>query len=252
MVTSGVPQGLVLELMLFSIFVGVECLHSKFANDAELCADAAQQFQYAVRVIGSNFAPTVERDEFLVAEKIKKELVRQRREGDAALFSELYRKLGSQGILKNKWSILYLLLSLSEDPRKQSNKVSSYATLFAQALPRDAHSTPYYYARPQSLPLNYQDRSAQSAQSSGSMGSSGISSISLYALNGPTPTPQSLLPGQSYQAPGVGDCLRQQLGSRLAWTLTASQPSLQSTTSKGFSNAASRGVPRSRREGDTS
>lgn len=36
-------------------------------------ADVAQQFQYAVRVIGSNFAPTVERDEFLVAEKIKKE-----------------------------------------------------------------------------------------------------------------------------------------------------------------------------------
>ncbi|XP_008940859.1 PREDICTED: gamma-tubulin complex component 3-like, partial [Merops nubicus] len=178
--------------------------------------------------------------------------VRQRREADAALFSELYRKLGSQGILKNKWSILYLLLSLSEDPRKQSNKVSSYATLFAQALPRDAHSTPYYYARPQSLPLNYQERSAQSAQSSASMGSSGISSISLYALNGPTPTPQSLLPGQSYQAAGVGDCLRQQLGSRLAWTLTANQPSLQSTTSKGFSNAVSRGVPRSRREGDTS
>lgn len=57
---------------------------------------------------------------------------------------------------------------------------------------------------------------------------------------------------QSYQAPGVGDCLRQQLGSRLAWTLTAGQPSLQSTTSKGFPNAVSRGVPRSRREGDTS
>lgn len=57
---------------------------------------------------------------------------------------------------------------------------------------------------------------------------------------------------QSYQAAGVGDCLRQQLGSRLAWTLTASQPSLQSTTSKGFPNAVSRGVPRSRREGDTS
>ncbi|KAM9189827.1 gamma-tubulin complex component 3 isoform 2-T2 [Dugong dugon] len=196
-------------------------------------ADAAQQFQYAVRVIGSNFAPTVERDEFLVAEKIKKELVRQRREADVALFSELHRKLHSQGVLKNKWSILYLLLSLSEDPRKQPNKVSSYATLFAQALPRDAHSTPYYYARPQTLPLNYQDRSTQSAQNSGSMGSSGISSISMYALNGPTPTPQSLLPGQSHQAPGVGDCLRQQLGSRLAWTLTANQPPLQTTTSKG-------------------
>ncbi|XP_040480687.1 gamma-tubulin complex component 3 isoform X4 [Ursus maritimus] len=213
-------------------------------------ADVAQQFQYAVRVIGSNFAPTVERDEFLVAEKIKKELIRQRREADAALFSELHRKLHSQGVLKNKWSVLYLLLSLSEDPRKQPNKVSSYAALFAQALPRDAHSTPYYYARPQTLPLNYQDRSTPSAQSAGSMGSSGVSSISVYALNGPTPTPQSLLPGQPHHTPGVGDCLRQQLGSRLAWTLTANQPSSQTTTSKGLPNTVSRNATRPRREGD--
>ncbi|XP_030170138.1 gamma-tubulin complex component 3 isoform X1 [Lynx canadensis] len=215
-------------------------------------ADVAQQFQYAVRVIGSNFAPTVERDEFLVAEKIKKELIRQRREADAALFSELHRKLHSQGVLKNKWSILYLLLSLSEDPRKQPNKVSSYAALFAQALPRDAHSTPYYYARPQTLPLNYQDRGTQSAQSSGSVGSSGISSIGVYALNGPTPPPQSLLPGQPHHTPGVGDCLRQQLGSRLAWTLTANQPSSQTTTSRGLPNTVSRNVTRPRREGDAS
>lgn len=74
-------------------------------------------------------------------------------------------------------------------------QVSSYATLFAQALPRDAHSTPYYYARPQTLPLNYQERSAPSAQSSGSLGSSGISSIGVHTLNGPTPPPPSLLPG---------------------------------------------------------
>ncbi|XP_033290914.1 gamma-tubulin complex component 3 isoform X3 [Orcinus orca] len=187
-------------------------------------ADVAQQFQYAVRVIGSNFAPTVERDEFLAAERIKKELTRQRREADAALFSELHRKLHSQ--------------------------VSSYATLFAQALPRDAHSTPYCYARPQTLPLNYQDRSVPPAQSSGSLGSSGVSSIGVCALSGPTPTPQPLLPGQSHPAPGVGDCLRQQLSSRLAWTLTANQPSLQTTTSKGVPSAVSRNVTRPRREGD--
>uniref|UniRef100_A0A480TXD0 Gamma-tubulin complex component 3 isoform 1 n=1 Tax=Sus scrofa TaxID=9823 RepID=A0A480TXD0_PIG len=215
-------------------------------------ADVAQQFQYAVRVIGSNFAPTVERDEFLVAEKIKKELTRQRREADAALFSELHRKLHSQGVLKNKWSILYLLLSLSEDPRKQPSKVSGYAALFAQALPRDAHSTPYYYARPQSLPLNYQERGAPSAQSAGSAGSSGVSSLGTYALNGPTPPPPppALLPGQPLPAPGVGDGLRQQLGSRLAWTLTASQPSLPSTTSKAVPSSGSRGAARPRREGD--
>lgn len=208
----------------------------------------AQQFQFAVRVIGSNFAPTVERDEFLVAEKIKKELIRQRREADAALFSELHRKLHSQGVLKNKWSILYLLLNLSEDPRKQASKVTSYASLFAQALPRDAHSTPYYYARPQTLPLNYQDRSTQ-AQSSGSLGSSGISSIGMCGLSGPTPV-QPFLPGQSHQAPGVSDGLRQQLGPRLAWTLTGNQPSSQTPTSKGFPNALSRNLTRSRREGD--
>lgn len=208
-------------------------------------ADVARQFQFAVRVIGSNFAPTVERDEFLVAEKIKKELIRQRREADAALFSELHRKLHSQGVLKNKWSILYLLLNLSEDPRKQASKVTSYASLFAQALPRDAHSTPYYCARPQTLPLNYQDRSTQS---SGSLGSSGISSIGMCGLSGPTPV-QPFLPGQSHQAPGVGDGLRQQLGPRLAWTLTGNQPS-QTPTSKAFPNALSRNLTRSRREGD--
>ncbi|VCX42908.1 unnamed protein product [Gulo gulo] len=83
------------------------------------------------------------------------------------------------------------------------------------------------------------------------MGSSGVSSISVYALNGPTPTPQSLLPGQPHHAPGVGDGLRQQLGSRLAWTLTANQPSSQTTTSKGLPNAVSRNMTRPRREGDT-
>ncbi|KAG8452117.1 hypothetical protein GDO86_004057 [Hymenochirus boettgeri] len=215
-------------------------------------ADVAQQFQYAVRVIGSNFAPTVERDEFLVAEKIKKEFVRQRREADGALFSELHRKLQSQGVLKNRWSILYLLLSLSEDPRKQPNKVSSYPALFAQPLPRDAHSTPYYYARPQSLQLSYQDRNVQSAQSAANMGSSGIGSIGMYSLNGPTPTPPSLVQGQSYQTPNMGDSLRQQLGSRLAWTLAAGQqPTLQSTA-KGLPSVMSRNVPRTRREGDLS
>ncbi|XP_026219069.1 gamma-tubulin complex component 3 isoform X2 [Anabas testudineus] len=179
-------------------------------------AEVAHQFQYAVRVIGSNYAPTIERDEFLVSEKIKKELLKQRREADAALFSELHRKLQTQSVLKHRWSVLYLLLSLSEDPRKPSSRVGNYGALFAQALPRDAHSTPFFCTRPQSLALSYGERTAGL---SASIGTSGISSMGVYTLNGPTPTPQSLLAGQPPQsAAGAG----QSLGSRLAWTLPVS------------------------------
>ncbi|KAK5847591.1 hypothetical protein PBY51_016708 [Eleginops maclovinus] len=155
-------------------------------------AEVAHQFQYAVRVIGSNYAPTIERDEFLVSEKIKKELLKQRREADAALFSELHRKLQTQSVLKHRWSVLYLMLSLSEDPRKPSGRVGNYGALFAQALPRDAHSTPFYCTRPQSLALGYGERSAGLPAS---VGTSGISSLGVYTLNGPTATPQSLLSG---------------------------------------------------------
>ncbi|XP_053723676.1 gamma-tubulin complex component 3 isoform X3 [Synchiropus splendidus] len=147
-------------------------------------AEVAHQFQYAVRVIGSNYAPTIERDEFLVSEKIKKELLKQRREADAALFSELHRKLQTQGVLKHRWSVLYLLLSLSEDPRKPSSR---------------------------SLALGYAERTAGLTAS---IGTSGISSLGVYSLNGPTPTPQSLLAGQPLQSAAAPAA-----GSRLAWAL---------------------------------
>lgn len=183
--------------------------------------EVAHQFQYAVRVIGSNYAPTIERDEFLVSEKIKKELLKQRREADAALFSELHRKLQTQSVLKHRWSVLYLLLSLAEDPRKPSSRVGNYSALFTQALPRDAHSTPFYCTRPQSLALGYGERSAGL---SASLGTSGISSLGVYSLNGPTPTPQSLLAGQPPQSAAAASA--QPLGARLAWSLPAnSSPS---------------------------
>ncbi|KAM9766639.1 gamma-tubulin complex component 3 [Menidia menidia] len=212
-------------------------------------AEVAHQFQYAVRVIGSNYAPTIERDEFLVSEKIKKELLKQRREADAALFSELHRKLQTQGVLKHRWSVLYLLLSLSEDPRKPSSRVGNYGSLFAQALPKDAHSTPFYWTRPQSLALSYGDRSAGL---SGSVGTSGISSLGVYTLNGPTPTPQSLLAGQQPAAAGGA----QPLGSRLAWALPLSSSPSSAPVPPAARPSLGPPVPsvrvvRPRRDGDT-
>ncbi|XP_019959482.1 gamma-tubulin complex component 3 [Paralichthys olivaceus] len=213
-------------------------------------AEVAHQFQYAVRVIGSNYAPTIERDEFLVSEKIKKELLRQRREADAALFSELHRKLQTQGVLKHRWSVLYLLLSLSEDPRKPSSRVGNYGALFAQALPRDAHSTPFYCTRPQSLALGYVERSSGLTAS---VGTSGISSLGVYTLNGPTPTPQSLLAGQPPQSAAAATL---PLGSRLAWALPmSSSPSsalaLPATRPALGPPAPSTRLVRPRRDGDT-
>lgn len=72
-------------------------------------------------------------------------------------------------------------------------QVCSYGALLAQALPRDVHSTPFYYARPQSLPLSYPERSATAHNSS--MATSGISSMGVFSINGPGPTPPSLLTG---------------------------------------------------------
>lgn len=210
-------------------------------------ADVAHLFQYAVRVIGSNYAPTVERDEFLVSEKIKKELLKQRREGDAAQFSELHRKLQTHGILRHRWSVLDLLLNLCEDPRKPSSRVGNYGSLFAQALPRDAHSTPFYCARPQSLALGYAERSNPGAvQLSGSMGTSGVSSLGVYTLNGPTPTPQSLLAGQPPPS------TVQASGSRLAWTLPGTASSLAPPTSRPHigPQAPSNRTPWPRHDGD--
>uniref|UniRef100_A0A8C7FA02 MCF.2 cell line derived transforming sequence like n=1 Tax=Oncorhynchus kisutch TaxID=8019 RepID=A0A8C7FA02_ONCKI len=207
-------------------------------------AEVAHQFQYAVRVVGSNYAPTIERDEFLVSEKIKKELLKQRREGDVALFSELHRKLQTQGVLKHRWSVLYLLLSLCEDPRKPS-RVGSYGALFAQALPRDAHSTPFYCTRPGSLPLSYPERSGPGgSQISTSMGTSGISSLGVYSLNGRTPTPQPLLAGHPPQTAG------QQLGSRLAWALPNTSALAPTSRAPLGPPPLSTRAPRPRHDGD--
>uniref|UniRef100_UPI00358EC143 gamma-tubulin complex component 3 isoform X2 n=1 Tax=Myxine glutinosa TaxID=7769 RepID=UPI00358EC143 len=168
-------------------------------------AEVFPQFQYAIRVVGSNFYPTVERDEFLVAEKIKKELVKQDRARDAALFAELHRKLQSQGILHQRWAILYLLLGLAENPRKSTNKGFSSSTLFTQALAALPHSTPLESTstatsmpRPSSLPLAPPYILPRSGSS---CGRSGFSSITPQPSHGPTPTPESIYPGKLHPTP---------------------------------------------------
>ncbi|KAJ7390297.1 Gamma-tubulin complex component 3 [Desmophyllum pertusum] len=65
--------------------------------------EISEHFQYALRVVGSRFAPTIATDEFRVVERIKRKLLKEKREVDIAVFSELYRKLASQPVLQNRW-----------------------------------------------------------------------------------------------------------------------------------------------------
>ncbi|CDQ99346.1 unnamed protein product [Oncorhynchus mykiss] len=125
------------------------------------------------------------------------------------------------------------------------SQVGSYGALFAQALPRDAHSTPFYCTRPGSLPLSYPERSGPGGvQISTSMGTSGISSLGVYSLNGPTPTPQPLLAGHPPQTAG------QQLGSRLAWALPNSSALAPTSRAPLAPSPLSTRAPRPRHDGD--
>ncbi|XP_058598309.1 gamma-tubulin complex component 3 isoform X4 [Neofelis nebulosa] len=165
-------------------------------------ADVAQQFQYAVRVIGSNFAPTVERDEFLVAEKIKKE----RLQLCCVICSSVAERCALDSLL---------LRQAADAPAELPGPRHTVGTELGQR--GEQRHQQYGRVRPE-----WPDPAA------------------------------TVSPAGPHHTPGVGDCLRQQLGSRLAWTLTANQPSSQTTTSKGLPNTVSRNVTRPRREGDAS
>ncbi|XP_076435742.1 gamma-tubulin complex component 3 homolog [Babylonia areolata] len=70
-------------------------------------------YQFALRILGSSNSSANQGDEFQVVEKIKRHLVRRGRDEDAATFAEMHRKLQSQGILRNRWAVLQLFMSLS-------------------------------------------------------------------------------------------------------------------------------------------
>ena len=101
------------------------CKHILSRNHKSISDDVIlSQHQYALRLAGCRFGTSpVITDEFQLGEKIKRNLAKQGRESDAAMFSELYAKLKGQDALQNRWSILYLLYVLSDDSkaRDQTN-----------------------------------------------------------------------------------------------------------------------------------
>ncbi|XP_033637490.1 gamma-tubulin complex component 3 homolog isoform X1 [Asterias rubens] len=175
--------------------------------------DVSSQYQYALRVISSNFTPSIEGDEFQVSQRIQRKLAREGREVEAARFSELYRKLQSQNILKNRWATMYLLMSLSEDRRSKKSRMAEGAAIFGQGLPRMATSTPFG-SRPGSHQPTPREATfsmiREQSQSSG-IGST-FSSISAHGHTGISSGSNFNTPGDMYTP--AGDT--QPVGARLA------------------------------------
>eukprot|EP00794_Sanderia_malayensis_P011322 gene11322-12508_t len=107
--------------MLYSL-----CEHvlSRAGRQTNLPDDlVSMKYQYALKMIGSHFDPSISTDDFQLAEKIKRKFVRQKKETEAALFSNLFRKLQSKNILQNKWAIIYFFdLISNSSSMKQGDK----------------------------------------------------------------------------------------------------------------------------------
>lgn len=155
--------------------------------------EISEHFQYALRLVGSRFAPTVATDEFRVVERIKRKLLKEKREVDIAVFSELYRKLASQPVLKNRWAILYFLLSVSESSGADHShgQAARAASFFGQGLPTYLTSTPAVSTQASQRPSSHTPGVLSMTHATES--SSGVSSVASRSLD-PTPTPASFAP----------------------------------------------------------
>lgn len=75
--------------------------------------------------------PSIAADESAMAESIKRRLATQGKSSDALTFADVYSKFSSKtgpGSVKNKWAVLYLLKTVSEDRKIQKHQSNSVAS----------------------------------------------------------------------------------------------------------------------------
>ena len=91
------------------------------ADDSERATE--RLYRYAVRLVGSCLATSVEPDEGATADAIKRKLTREGSATAAVKFAELHRRLAQQPGLKAQWATLHALLRVSEDRRAEDRAV---------------------------------------------------------------------------------------------------------------------------------
>lgn len=87
------------------------CSHVTGISDDRL----ASHFHMAVSLLNESPSNVMLKDHNVVADRIKRRLVREKRIDDAARFSSLMNRLLKSAVLRNKTSILTFFLSLSQD-----------------------------------------------------------------------------------------------------------------------------------------
>ncbi|XP_010917258.1 gamma-tubulin complex component 3 [Elaeis guineensis] len=105
-------------------------------------ADVPHALRYAHRLLSSRMSPSLSPDEPAMAESIKRQLAVSGRSADALAFADLHSKLAARsgpGSVRNRWALLYLLKSLSDDRRRAEPLLRAPSVGGLPTLPLDPH-----------------------------------------------------------------------------------------------------------------
>ncbi|KAL0405026.1 UNVERIFIED_CONTAM: Gamma-tubulin complex component 3 [Sesamum radiatum] len=87
-----------------------------------------QALKYSLRILSSRMTPSIAPDDSAMAESIKRRLATAGKSSEALTFADLYAKFSHKngpGSVKNKWAVLYLLKTISEDRKVRKNQFSN-------------------------------------------------------------------------------------------------------------------------------
>eukprot|EP00252_Welwitschia_mirabilis_P025567 TRINITY_DN8041_c0_g1_i1.p1 TRINITY_DN8041_c0_g1~~TRINITY_DN8041_c0_g1_i1.p1 ORF type:complete len:873 (+),score=147.91 TRINITY_DN8041_c0_g1_i1:193-2811(+) len=138
METEGAVPGLLWELVLRILGTQTE---NGFSDDEDRKYVMERAFKYALRIVGSRIAPSLACDEAAMAESIKRQLAQEGRSKEGLVFADLNRRFSAitgPGSIQNKWAVLYLLRTISEDRKKEIADTRGAASRFASTLSASA------------------------------------------------------------------------------------------------------------------
>ncbi|KAL2456599.1 Gamma-tubulin complex component 3 [Forsythia ovata] len=87
--------------------------------------------KYSLHILSSRMTPSIVADESAMVESIKRNLATAGKSSEALTFADLYSNFSLKsgpGSVKNKWAVLYLLKTISEDIKSRQNQSANIIT----------------------------------------------------------------------------------------------------------------------------